>query len=114
MKKTYPTSTKAQQWAKHLKPFGKRTANKSTRKINKYICQQEDEDLSVRPAGTRKKKRCKFLIEYHKGNNAWKVWKRYVVRGRRDRSLESLIKKHSNSPFDFLKLYQFRPKDLQK
>jgi hypothetical protein len=35
MKKTYPVSEKAKSWAKHLKPEGKRLANKSTRKINK-------------------------------------------------------------------------------
>lgn len=114
MKKTYPTSTKAQQWAKHLKPFGKRTANKSTRRINKDICIQSDEDLSVRPANTRKKKRCRFLIEYHTGNHAWKVWKRYILAGRRDRSLEALKKKHNNSTFAFMNLYQFRSRDLTR
>jgi len=35
MKKTYPVSTKAKEWAKHLKPYGKRLANKSTRRIAK-------------------------------------------------------------------------------
>ncbi|MBK7362805.1 MAG: hypothetical protein IPJ01_10955 [Micavibrio sp.] len=35
MKKKYPTSDKAKEWKKHLKPYGKRLANKSTRKINK-------------------------------------------------------------------------------
>lgn len=35
MKKKYPTSDKAKEWKKHLKPYGKRMANKSTRKINK-------------------------------------------------------------------------------
>jgi hypothetical protein len=35
MKKTYPTSTKARQWAKHLKKGGKRVANKGTRKVLK-------------------------------------------------------------------------------
>lgn len=33
MKKTYPTSDKAKEWAKHLKPYGKRLANKSTRRL---------------------------------------------------------------------------------
>ena len=33
MKKTYEVSTGAREWAKHLRPFGKRLANKSTRKI---------------------------------------------------------------------------------
>jgi hypothetical protein len=33
MKKTYPTSDKSKEWAKHLKPFGKRKANKSTRRV---------------------------------------------------------------------------------
>ncbi len=33
MKRTYPTSDKAKEWAKHLKPEGKRRANKSTRRI---------------------------------------------------------------------------------
>lgn len=112
MKKTYPTSTKAQQWAKHLKPDGKRAANKSTRKINKDICVQSDEDLAVRPANTRKKKRCKFIIEYHKGNHVWKVWKRYITRGKRDNSLVAITKKHNNSPFAFMNEYQFRSKDL--
>jgi hypothetical protein len=35
MKKTYAVSKKAQEWAKHLKPYGKRLANKSTRKLAK-------------------------------------------------------------------------------
>jgi len=35
MKKTYPTSDKVKEWAKHLRPKGKRRANKSTRKILK-------------------------------------------------------------------------------
>lgn len=38
MKKIYPTSTKSRSctgWNKHLKKFGKRLANKSTRKIFK-------------------------------------------------------------------------------
>jgi hypothetical protein len=114
MKKTYPTSTKAQQWARHLKPEGKRAANKSTRRINKDICVRPDEELAVRPANTRKKKRCLFLIEYHKGNHVWKVWKRYIIAGRRDRSLEALIKKHRNSTFAFMHLYVFRSRDLTK
>lgn len=37
MKKKYPTSDKAKEWAKHLRPSGKRAANKSTRKINKEV-----------------------------------------------------------------------------
>jgi hypothetical protein len=40
MKKSYPTSPKAREWKKHLKPYGKRTANKSTRKINKQEIQK--------------------------------------------------------------------------
>ena len=35
MKKTYETSRKSKEWAKHLRKFGKRLANKSTRKIAK-------------------------------------------------------------------------------
>ncbi len=35
MKKTYPTVKKARSWAKHLKPEGKRRANKGTRKVMK-------------------------------------------------------------------------------
>ena len=35
MKKSYPTSRKPRQWAKHLKKFGKRQANKSTRRLMK-------------------------------------------------------------------------------
>jgi hypothetical protein len=35
MKKTYPTSKKAKEHAKHLRRFGKREANKSTRRIYK-------------------------------------------------------------------------------
>ena len=35
MKKTYPVSTKAKEWAQHLRNWGKRLANKSTRKIFK-------------------------------------------------------------------------------
>lgn len=37
-KKTLPTSDKAKEWAKHLRPFGKRLANKSTRRIGKKEC----------------------------------------------------------------------------
>lgn len=37
MKNKYPTSQKAKEWKKHLRPEGKRVANKSTRKINKQI-----------------------------------------------------------------------------
>ncbi len=39
MKKTYPVSKKARSycgWWKHLRPFGKRQANKSTRKLGKH------------------------------------------------------------------------------
>lgn len=35
MKKQYPVTQKARSWAKHLKPEGKRRANKATRKITK-------------------------------------------------------------------------------
>jgi hypothetical protein len=31
VKKTYPTSNKAKEWAKHLRKEGKRRANKGTR-----------------------------------------------------------------------------------
>jgi len=41
MKKTYPISTKARDWAKHLKPWGKRLANKSTRRLFKKECDDE-------------------------------------------------------------------------
>ena len=106
MKKTYPTSTKSQQWAQHLKPFGKRLANKSTRKINKEITKEDDMDLAVKPASSRKKK--KFAIEFHNGNGRWKIWKKYVMEGRRDKSLENLIGKYRNSKFGFMNEYQFR------
>lgn len=35
MKSTYPVSKKAQEWAKHLRRFGKKLANRSTRRIFK-------------------------------------------------------------------------------
>ena len=35
MKKTYPVSEKAKEWARHLKGWGKRLANKSTRRVFK-------------------------------------------------------------------------------
>jgi hypothetical protein len=35
MKKTYPVSKKAREWAKHLRPFGKKKANRSTRRLTK-------------------------------------------------------------------------------
>lgn len=108
MKKTYPTSTKSQQWAKHLKPFGKRLANKSTRKINKKIV--DDDKLIVRPASSRKKKM--FAIEYHNGNLRWSIWKKYITESRRDRSLENLIKKYKSSSFLFLRDYKFRALNL--
>lgn len=41
MKKKYPTSKKAREWKKHLKPYGKKLANKSTRKINKSKCKND-------------------------------------------------------------------------
>ena len=106
MKKTYPTSTKSQQWAKHLRPFGKRQANKSTRKINKAITEGENETVKT----PRKKLKPKFAIEYHTGNQVWRLWKKYISQGRRDRSLENLIKKHKNSAFESLRHYQFRKK----
>jgi len=34
VRKTYPVSTKSMEWAKHLKKWGKRAANKSTRRIH--------------------------------------------------------------------------------
>lgn len=109
MKKTYPTSTKAQQWAQHLKPFGKRQANKSTRKINKEIAKQDDDTLTVKSAPSQKKKQ-KFAIEFHNGNGRWKIWRKYVTEGRRDKSLENLIKRYGNSTFGFMNRYQFRIK----
>jgi hypothetical protein len=42
MKKTYPTTKKARcatGWHKHLKPEGKRRANKGTRKVIKLMTQ---------------------------------------------------------------------------
>ncbi len=46
MKKTYPTTKKALSWAKHLKPEGKRRANKGTRKVTKVepaqVCHPDD------------------------------------------------------------------------
>ncbi len=45
MKKKYPTSNKARAvkgYCKHLKPWGKRLANKATRKINKIVPPNED------------------------------------------------------------------------
>ena len=112
MKKTYPTSTKSQQWAKHLRPYGKTLANKSTRKINKEITKQDDEDLAMRPKASRKKKA--FAIEYHSGNLRWSIWKKYIVEGRRNKSLENLIKKHKNSTYEFMNQYKFRALDLKK
>ena len=35
MKKTYETSRKPREWAKHLRRLGKRAVNKSTRRIGK-------------------------------------------------------------------------------
>lgn len=35
MKKTYPTTGKARSWWKHLRWFGKRLANRSTRRLHK-------------------------------------------------------------------------------
>ena len=109
MKKTYPTSTKSQQWAKHLKPFGKRLANKSTRKINKTIA-EVGENETVKKPGKKPKAKSKFAIEYHNGNQVWRLWKKYTSEGRMNRSLENLIKKHGNSCFAFLREYEFRVK----
>ena len=109
MKKTYPTSTKAKQWAKHLRPFGKRMANKSTRKINKVA-----ENETARPMAVKRASRQKFAIEYFAtGLRGWKIWKKYITEGGRNRGLDNVIKKYSNSSFDFLKNYQFRKKDLK-
>jgi hypothetical protein len=41
MKKTYPTSEKVIEWAVHLRPYGKRKANKSTRREFKKIDKEE-------------------------------------------------------------------------
>jgi|688.fasta_scaffold38852_10 hypothetical protein len=109
MKKTYPTSTKAKQWAKHLRPFGKRMANKSTRKINKA-----DETETTSLMAIKKNSRHKFAIEYlATGLIDWKIWKSYITESGRNRGLENVIKKYGNSSFDFLKNYQFRKKDLK-
>ncbi len=35
MKRTYDTGRKARQWARHLRPYGKRCANKSTRRLGR-------------------------------------------------------------------------------
>jgi hypothetical protein len=113
MKKTYPTSTKSQQWAKHLRPYGKRLANKSTRKIIKETVEKTDDDFSVRPVATKRKSRQKFVIEFHSGNQKWKTWKKYITEGRRDKSLESLIKRHKNSNFGFMNAYEFRALNLK-
>jgi len=106
MKKTYPTSTKSQQWAKHLRPFGKRMANKSTRKINKGV-----DDEIARPVAKKVASRQKFAVEYHNGNGKWTIWRKYVYEKGRDRALENLIKKYKNGTFAFLKEYQFRAKN---
>ena len=42
MKKTYPTSKKCREWWKHLRPYLKRMANKSTRKIFKKDIRDAD------------------------------------------------------------------------
>jgi len=36
----YETSAKAKEWAKHLKPYGKRLANKSTRSLGRKACRE--------------------------------------------------------------------------
>ena len=48
MKKKYPTSKKAREWAKHLRPDGKRIANKSTRKINDSIANGKNDNYTLR------------------------------------------------------------------
>lgn len=45
MKKTYPVAKKAREWAKHLKPDGKRQANKSTRRELKTKARKELQDM---------------------------------------------------------------------
>lgn len=107
MKKTYPTSTKAKQWAKHLRPFGKRMANKSTRKINKA-----DETETARPMAKQDSKQ-KFAVEFNRGNGKWHIWKKYVYEKSRDKAIESLIKKFRSSSFLSMCEYQFRKKDLK-
>lgn len=41
MKKTYETSRKCREWAKHLRPYLKRLVNKSTRRIGKENLRKE-------------------------------------------------------------------------
>lgn len=49
MKKTYPVSEKSREWAKHLRPFRKRMANKSTRKAGKKLTMDIDADSFMFP-----------------------------------------------------------------
>jgi len=110
MKKKYPVSEKAKEWAKHLRPFGKRLANKSTRKINKTV--KFDGDYATKPG--KEKTNPQFAIEYSAtGLRGWKIWKRYVTQTGRDRALENVTKKYGNSSYGFLKDYHFRAKDLK-
>jgi len=48
MKKTYPVSEKAKEWARHLRSWGKRFANKSTRKIFKKEIKEITEIINAK------------------------------------------------------------------
>lgn len=45
MKKIYPVSNKAKEWARHLRSWGKRLANKSTRRIFKKEIKKVEENI---------------------------------------------------------------------
>ncbi len=47
MKKKYPVSPKYREWWKHLRPWLKRKANKSTRKIFKEEIKKETENEHI-------------------------------------------------------------------
>lgn len=92
MKKTYPVSKKASQWAKHLRKDGKRLANKSTRRLVNDV---DDSDAAIEPviAPAKKKQKGKpFIIECRqKGAKEWKLYRAYDSRKKRNDALEQCI-----------------------
>jgi hypothetical protein len=90
MKKTYPTSGKAQtanKWGKHLRPYGKKLANTSTRKINKDLskdidldeAQIDEERISNTEAATKITNRENFVGSHTYGEDLGGLGQMYVA-----------------------------------
>ena len=110
MKKQYAVSSKAREWKKHLKPFGKRLANKSTRKLGKYP--KTDKVAAKTKSG--KKKPYLILIQWHAFNpeGRWDIYKRYTTANRRDKAFDAMVAKQMHRKWEMR--YEFKKEDKIK